>query len=76
MTIPSEIQGLGNLTLGGSEACPDTASSDDPVGKVTFEFSSVGFDLASWVFQAGVVSRTPRVLTSLFQFSRKLLVVL
>jgi hypothetical protein len=36
--IPSEIQGLGNLTLGGSEACPDTASSVDPVGKVIFGF--------------------------------------
>jgi hypothetical protein len=62
-----EIHGVGNLRRLGSEACPDAASSDETVGKVIiFGFSSVGCDLASWVCMAGVLSRTLRVLTSLF----------
>ena len=52
----SEIQGFGNLRLGDSEAFPDTAFSNDSVGKVIFGFSSVGFDLAGWVFEAGGLS--------------------
>ena len=51
--------------LGGGEACPDTAFRDDPVGKVIFGFSSVVFDLASRLFEAGGLSRTLRVLTLL-----------